>query len=60
MRDHKIKCKHRADAIARGECVECVAAVEIARSAGDTSDDAVAAVTRLANDVYLMLGGSVG
>ncbi len=49
--------KARAYAIARGECVECVAAVEIAGSAGDTSDDAVAAVTRLGNDVYLMLGG---
>ena len=52
--------KARAYAIARGECVECVAAVEIAGSAGDTSADAVAVVTRLGNDVYLMLGGLVG
>jgi four helix bundle protein len=52
--------KARAYAIARGECVECVAAVEIAGGAGDTSPDAVAAVTRLGNDVYLMLGGLVG
>ena len=52
--------KARAYAIARGECVECVAAVEIAGSAGDTSADAVEAVVRLGNDVYLMLGGLVG
>src|SRR5664280_2100877 len=52
--------KARAYAVARGECVECVAAVEIAGSAGDTSPDDVAAVTRLGNDVYLMLGGLVG
>jgi len=51
--------KARAYAIARGECVECVAAVEIAGSAGDTSTDAVTAVVRLGNDVYLMLGGLV-
>ena len=51
--------KARAYAVARGECVECVAAVEIAGSAGDTSTDAVTAVTRLGNDVYLMLGGLV-
>ena len=52
--------KARAYAIARGECVECVAAVEIAGSAGDASTDAVAAVVRLGNDVYLMLGGLIG
>ena len=52
--------KARAYAVARGECVECVAAVEIAGSAGDTSADAVEAVVRLGNDVYLMLGGLVG
>ena len=52
--------KARAYAIARGECVECVAAVEIAGSAGDTTADCVAAVARLGNDVYLMLGGLVG
>jgi len=51
--------KARAYGIAHGECVECVAAVEIAGSAGDTSSDAVATVTRLGNDVYLMLGGLV-
>lgn len=52
--------KARAYAIARGKCVECVAAVEIAGSAGDASADAVAAVTQLGNEVYLMLGGLVG
>jgi four helix bundle protein len=52
--------KGRAYAIARGECVECVAAVEIAGSAGDACPDAVAAVTRLGNDVYRMLGGLLG
>ena len=52
--------KARVYAIARGECVECVAAVEIAGSAGDACPDAVAAVTRLGNDVYLMLGGLLG
>ena len=52
--------KGRAYAIARGECVECVAAIEIAGSAGDTAASSVAAVTRLGNDVYLMLGGLVG
>jgi hypothetical protein len=34
--------------------------VEIAGSAGDACPDAVAAVTRLGNDVYLMLGGLLG
>jgi len=52
--------KGRAYAIARGECVECVAAVEIAGSAGDTTAESVAAVTRIGSDVYLMLGGLVG
>jgi four helix bundle protein len=52
--------KARAYAIARGECVECVAAVETAGSAGDTSADAVEAVVRLGKDVYSMLGGLVG
>ncbi len=52
--------KARAYAIARGECVECVATVEIAGGAGDTPADAVEAVVRLGNDVYLMFGGLVG
>jgi four helix bundle protein len=52
--------KARVYAIARGECVECVAAVEIAGSAGDTSAESVAAVTRIGDDVYRMLGGLVG
>jgi len=51
--------KARAYAIARGECVECVAAVEIAGSAGDTSADAVETVVWLGNALYLMLGGLV-
>ncbi len=37
-----------------------VAAVEIAGTASDTAADCVAAVTRLGNDVYLILGGLVG
>jgi four helix bundle protein len=48
--------KARAYAIARGECVECVAAVEIAGETGDAVASAVAEVTRLGNEVYLMLG----
>ena len=52
--------KARIYAIARGECVECVAAVEIAGQAGDACADAVAVVNRLGNEVYLMLGGLVG
>ena len=52
--------KGRAYAIARGGCVECVAAVEIAGETGDAVASAVALVTRLGNEVYLMLGGLVG
>jgi four helix bundle protein len=52
--------KGRAYAIARGECVECVAAVEIAGETGDAVASAGALVTRLGNEVYLMLGGLVG
>ena len=49
--------KARAYAIARGECVEVVAATEIAGGAGDALDDAVALVVALGNELYLMLGG---
>ena len=52
--------KARAYAIARGECVECVAAVEIAGETGDAIASGVALVTQLGNEVYLMLGGLVG
>jgi four helix bundle protein len=52
--------KARAYAIARGECVECVAAVEIAATAGDARPDAVAAVLSCGNEVYLMLGALIG
>ncbi len=51
--------KARACAIARGECVEAVAATEIAAEAGDALHDAVALVVGLGNELYLMLGGLV-
>jgi four helix bundle protein len=51
--------KARAYAIARGECVEAVAATEIAGQGGDAFDDAVALVVELGNELYLMLGGLV-
>ncbi len=51
--------KARAYAIARGECVEAVAATEIAGQAGDAVDHAVALVVELGNELYLMLGGLV-
>jgi four helix bundle protein len=51
--------KARVYAIARGECVECVAAVEIAGSAGDADANAVAVVGRLGNEVCCMLGSLV-
>ena len=48
--------KARAYAIARGECVEAVAATEIAGEAGDAIHEAVAQVVELGNELYLMLG----
>ena len=47
--------KARAYAIARGECVEAVAATEIAAEAGDAVGDAAADVVALGNELYLML-----
>ena len=47
--------KARAYAIARGECVEVVAATEIAAEAGDTTAEAAAIVAALGNELYLML-----
>ena len=52
--------KARAYAIARGECVECVAAVEIAVAAGDAVAEALTTVQGLGNEVYLMLGRLIG
>jgi four helix bundle protein len=51
--------KARAYAIARGECVECVAAVEIAVAAGDAASEALSTVVDCGNEVYLMLGGLI-
>jgi four helix bundle protein len=52
--------KARAYAIARGECVECVAAVEIAVAASDAIAESLATVVGCGNEVYLMLGGLIG
>jgi len=49
-----------AYAIARGECVEAVAATEIAGAAGDAVADVVETVVALGNELYLMLGGLIG
>jgi len=49
-----------AYAIARGECVEAVAATEIAGEAGDAVADVVETVVALGNELYLMLGGLIG
>ena len=46
-------------AIARGECVEAVAATEIAGEAGDAVAEFVSVVVELGNELYLMLGGLV-
>ena len=51
--------KARAYAIARGECVEAVAAVEIAGQSGDAVDEAVVEVVAIGNELYLMLGGLI-
>ena len=52
--------KARTYAIARGECVECVAAVEIAVAAGDAIAESLTKVVSCGNEVYLMLGGLIG
>ena len=52
--------KARVYAIARGECVEAVAATEIAGAAGDAVADVVETVVALGNELYLMLGGLIG
>ena len=49
--------KARAYAIARGECVEAVAATEIAGATGDAIADVVTIVVELGIELYLMLGG---
>jgi hypothetical protein len=49
-----------AYAIARGECVECVAAVEITAAAGDARSDAIAAALSCGNEVFSMLGALIG
>gem|GEM_PF-725059 len=46
-------------AIARGECVEAVAATEIAAEAGDAVLQAAADVVALGNELYLMLGALI-
>ncbi len=51
--------KARAFAIARGECVECVAAVEIAVAGGDAVELAAADAVRCGTEVYLMLAALV-
>jgi len=51
--------KARAYTIARGECVEAVAATEIAAEAGDALHEAVTLVVGLGNELYLMLGGLI-
>lgn len=51
--------KARAYAIARGECVEAVAATEIAAEAGDAVLQAAADVVALGNELYLMLGALI-
>jgi len=51
--------KARVYAIARGECVECVAAVEIAVAAGDAREGASAIAVQCGTEVYLVLGALV-
>jgi len=48
--------KARVYAIARGECVECVAAVEIAVAAGDALEAPARIAVQCGTEVYLMLG----
>jgi four helix bundle protein len=45
--------KARAYAIARGECVEAVAATEIAAASGDAVPEAAARAVALGNQLYL-------
>jgi four helix bundle protein len=52
--------KARAYAIARGECVECVAAVEIAATGGDADAEAARRVVTVGNEVFLMLRALIG
>jgi four helix bundle protein len=52
--------KARVYAVARGECVECVAAVEIAVASGDAIAESLTVVVCCGNEVYLMLGGLIG
>ncbi len=51
--------KARVYAIARGECVECVAAIEIAVTAGDAVEEASRHAVQCGTEVYLMLGALV-
>ena len=51
--------KARVFGIARGECVEACASVEIARDAGDATPAAYAEVESIACELYAMLSGLV-
>jgi four helix bundle protein len=51
--------KARAFTIARGECVEACAAIEIASVCGSTSTERYAAVESIASVLYAMLTGLV-
>lgn len=51
--------KARAFAIARGECVEAAAAVEIAAECGDTTEASVLAVLNIANELVAVLTGLI-
>jgi len=46
-------------AIARGECVECVAALEIAAATGDALEEPAAKAVQCGTEVDLMLGALV-
>jgi four helix bundle protein len=51
--------KARAYAIARGECVECVAGVEIAAASGDARSECAREVAAIGNELYLMLSALI-
>jgi four helix bundle protein len=51
--------KARAYAIARGECVECIAAVEIAVTTSDAVEEAAVRAVQCGTEVCLMLGALV-
>ena len=51
--------KARAFAIARGECVEAAAAIEIAALSGDASEENLVRVTSIANRLVAMLTGLI-